>query len=204
MKRSACIAFASIFFLSLFVPYAFPQTDNKDREAVIAIPETVISELVRDALPIEVTKGKTLSGIIWVKSIDRLRLEENKLSFSVNLLGENIQYAGKIGNLRTHLNFGTIDVSFDCDASIRYDKEKGILYVKPRILEKRSSNEVLLPLLVGLINDKEYPITVKKLEPIITKYGNKSLIINMDISSVYTEQNMLFIGIKPSVMKNSE
>jgi hypothetical protein len=202
MKRSVCITFALIFF-SLFVPYVFAQTD-KDCEALIAIPETVISELVRDALPIEVTKHKTLSGAIWVKSIDRLKLEKNKLSFSVNMLGENIQYTGKIGKLPTHLNFGTLDVSFDCDASMRYDQKKGILYVRPRVLDQRSGNEVLLLLLVGLINDKEYPIKVNKLKPIIAKCGNKSLAINMDISSIYTEHHMLFIGIKPSVAKNSE
>jgi hypothetical protein len=202
MKRNVYITFALIF-LSLFVPYAFAQTD-KDREAVIAIPETVISELVRDALPIEVTKHETLSGAIWVKSINNLKLGKNKLSFSVNMLGENIEYTGKIAKVPTHLDFGTIDVSFDCDASIRYDKEKGILYVRPRVLEIRGGNEVLLPLLVGLINDEEYPIKAKELKPIITEYGNKSLVINMDISSVYTEHHMLFIEIKPSVVKNSE
>ena len=124
-------------------------------------------------------------------------------SFSVNMRGEDIKYTGKIGILSTSVSFGNIDISFDCEASIRYDKEKSILYIRPKIVERRNRNKVLLRLLAELI-DKEYPVEIQKLKPIITVFGDKSVTIDMDISNVYAVHNRLLIRISPSVKSKNE
>ncbi|GAG16208.1 unnamed protein product, partial [marine sediment metagenome] len=143
MKRIPDIICASIFCLSLFVPYSFATTDEKD-EITIVIPARVMVKFINDMLPIKITRAKKFSGVIWIKSVDKLKLEIDKLSFSVNIYGEDIKYTGKIGNLSMSLSFGNIDTSLDCDASIRYDKEKSILYIRPKIVERRNRNKVLL------------------------------------------------------------
>ena len=203
MKKIATIIFTSIFCFSLFIPYSSATTDKKN-EITIVIPARVVAEFINDVLPIEITKHKGFSGVIWIKSIDKVKLGMNKASFSVNMRGEDIKYTGKIGILSTSVSFGNIDISFDCKASIRYDKEKSILYVKPKIIEKRNGNEFLWPLLAAIINDKEHPVEIQKLKPIITEFSNKTVTINMDISNVYTVNNRLFIGIRPTLEKNSE
>ena len=203
MKKIANIIFTSIFCFLLFIPYSSATTDKKN-EITIVIPAKVVAKFINDVLPIEITRHKGFSGVIWVKSIDKLKLGINKVSFSVNMCGKNIKYTGKIGNLSTSLNFGNIDISFNCEASIRYDKEKNILYVRPKIMEKRNGNELLWPLLAALMNDKEYPVEIQKLKPIITEFSNKAVTINMDISDVYTVNNRLFIGIRPTLEKNSK
>jgi len=53
---------------------------------------------------------------------------------------------------------------------------------KPKIIEKRNGNEFLWPLLAALINDKEYPVEIQKLKPIITEFSSKTVTINMGIS----------------------
>jgi len=195
VKRIPDIICASIFCLSLFVPYSFATTDEKD-EITIVIPARAMVKFINDILPIKIIKDKKFSGVIWIKSVDRLELEIDKVSFSVNIYGEDIKYTGRIGNLSTSLSFGSIDTSLDCDASIRYDKEKSILYIRPKIVERRNRNKILLRLLAELI-DKEYP-------PIITGFGDKSVTIDMDISNVYAVHNRLLIGIRPSVKSKNE
>ena len=197
MKRIPDIIFALVFCLSLFIPYSFATTDASN-EITIVVPARAIAKFINDMLPIKISKGKKFSGVIWVKSVDKLKLEIDKVSFSVNIYGENIKYTGKIGKLSTSLSFGNIDASFSCDASIRYDKEKNILYVKPKIVERGNRNKVLLPLLLQLI-DKEYPVEIQKLKPIIIKFGDKSATIDMDISNVYTVHDRLLIAVRPRV-----
>lgn len=202
MKRIPDIICASIFCLSLFVPYSFATTDEKD-EITIVIPARVMAKFINDALPIKITRAKKFSGVIWIKSVDKLKLEIDKVSFSVNIYGEDIKYTGKIGDLSMSLSFGNIDTSFDCDASIRYDKEKSILYIRPKIVERRNKNKILLRLLAELI-DKEYPVEIQKLKPIVTRFGDKSVTIDMDISNVYAVHNRLLIGISPGVKSKNE
>lgn len=202
MKRIPDIICASIFCLSLFVPYSFATTDEKD-EITIVIPARVMAKFINDALPIKITRTKKFSGVIWIKSVDKLKLEIDKVSFSVNIYGEDIKYTGKIGDLSMSLSFGNIDTSFDCDASIRYDKEKSILYIRPKIVERRNKNKILLRLLAELI-DKEYPVEIQKLKPIVTRFGDKSVTIDMDISNVYAVHNRLLIGISPGVKSKNE
>jgi hypothetical protein len=102
------------------------------------------------------------------------------------------------------LSLGNIDTSFNCEASIRYDKDENILYVKPRVMEEGNRNEVLWLLLAALIGDKEYPVKIQKLEPIITRFSNKPVIIDLDISNVFTAENRLFIAIRPALKKSNE
>lgn len=203
MKKIAAIIVTSLFCFSLFIPSLSATTDKKN-EIIIVIPARVVAGFINEVLPIEITKHKGFSGIIWVRSIDKVKLGMNKASFSVNMRGQDIKYTGKIGLLSTSVSLGNIDISFDCEASIRYDREKNILYVKPRIIEKRNGNEFLWPLLTALINDKEYPVEIQKLKPIITEFSSKTVAINMDISNVYTVNNRLFIGIRPTLEKNGE
>ena len=202
MKRIPDIICASIFCLSLFVSYSFATTDEKD-EITIVIPARAMVKFINDMLPIKIIKDKKFSGVIWIKSVDKLKLEIDKVSFSVNIYGEDIKYTGRIGNLSTSLSFGNIDTSLDCDASIRYDKEKSILYIRPKIVERRNRNKVLLRLLAELI-DKEYPVEIQKLKPIITGFGDKSVTIDMDISNVYAVHNRLLIGIRPGIKSKNE
>lgn len=203
MKKIANIIFISIFCFLLFIPYSSATTD-KNNGITIVIPAKVVAKFINDVLPIEITRHKGFSGIIWVKSIDKLKLGINKVSFSVNMCGKDVKYTGKIGNLSTSLSFGNIDISFNCEASIRYDKEKNILYVRPKIMDKRNGNELLWTLLAALMNDEEHPVEIQKLKPIITEFSNKTVTINMDISNVYTVNNRLFIGIRPTLEKNNE
>jgi len=149
-----------------------------------------------------VIRERNSQALSWVKSVDKLELEIDKVSFRANIYGQDIKYTGKIGKLSTSLSLGSIDTSLNCDASIRYDREKRILYVRPKITERRYGDKALLRLLAELI-DKEYPLEIQRLTPLVTRFGDKSVTIDMDISNVYAVQNRLLIGVRPRVQSKN-
>ena len=200
-KKTTLIIIFSIFCATLLIPLS-STGELKKKEMTIAIPEQLMAEFINDTLPVKITRKKSFSGVIWIEAIDRLKLGNDKISFSMKMHGENIGYNKKIGKRPVRLNFGDVRLSFECEASIRYDKERNVLYVKPEIIQERAEEQALVPLLAALIEGREFPIEIQKLEPIITKIGDKSLIINMDISSIFTLDSILFIGIKPKVKEN--
>lgn len=203
MKRIATTILGSIICLCLSIPSAFATPGMKD-EVTVGIPAGVLAQFINDVLPLEIRKNEKLSGSIWVQSIDDLKLGKDTVSFSVDIRGEDVRYRGKIGNLATTVEFGSIDASFKCEASIRYDREKHILYVKPITMEQRNKEEAPWSLLAALVAAREYPIEIKQLKPIIAKFSNRSATITLDISDIYTADNRLFVGIRPSVKERND
>ena len=179
-----------------------PQLSNgelKKEEMTIAIPQELMTEFINDTLPIKIERKTSFSGVIWIESIDRLKLGNDKISFSVDMHGENIGYKRKIGKRPMELEFGDVRLSFECEASIRYDKERNVLFVRPEVIRESAEEQVLVPLLAALIEGREFPIEIQELESIVTKIGEKSLTIDMDISDIFTLDSILFIGIRPKV-----
>jgi len=199
--KTYLIIFVSIFCGTLFLPHS-SIGELKKEEMTIAIPEELMTEFINDTLPVKITRKKSFSGVIWIESVERLKLGNDKISFSMKMHGENIVYNKKIGKRPVELNFGDVRLSFECEGSIRYDKGRNVLYVRPEIIQEKTEEQVLVPLLAALIEGREFPIEIQKLEPIITKIGDKSLTINMDISSIFTLDGILFIGIRPKVKEN--
>ena len=86
-----------------------PQLSNgelKKEEMTIAIPQELMTEFINDTLPIKIERKTSFSGVIWIESIDRLKLGNDKISFSVDMHGENIGYKRKIGKRPMELEFG--------------------------------------------------------------------------------------------------
>jgi hypothetical protein len=203
MKGIITTALASVLCLCLFIPHSPAMPDRKD-EITVVIPAEVLARFANDVLPVEITREKKPSGVIWLQSIDGLKLGINTISCSLRIRGEDITYTGKIGDLPASVSLGSIDAILNCQASMRYDEEKQILYVKPTIMGDANRGDVLWPLLVALIGEREHPIELQKLKPIMAQFGKKSLTIGMDISRIYSADNRLFIGIRPRVKKGSE
>ena len=201
IKRKTWFMPVFIFFVTLLGP-PLSTGELKKGEMTIAIPEELMTEFINDTLPIKIERKAAFSGVIWIESINRLKLGNDKISFSIDMHGENIGYKKKIGKRPMELEFGDVRLSFDCEASIRYDKEKNILFVRPEVIQENAEEQALVPLLATLLEGREFPIEIQKLESIVTKIGDKSLTIDMDISNIFTLDSILFIGIRPKVREN--
>jgi hypothetical protein len=100
------------------------------------------------------------------------------------------------------LSFGNANLAFNCDAALRYDRKKKLLFVKPEIIAEETENESLSVLLATLVSGQEFPIEIQRIKPMITKLGNNTLTLNMTISNIYTLKDILIIAIKPTVTKS--
>ncbi len=171
--------------------------------ATLVLPAKTLSALITDALPIPIDTNKRISGRIWINDVKNLKLGKNSASAKIRLTGKKIKYTEKIGGLSTSLSFGDVDVSFDCQATIRYNRKKGLLYVKPTISPGNNKKEVITPILMALFNQMEYPIQIKKPEPITTQLGKNALVIHLEISNISTRKNRLLIEISPDLKKTA-
>jgi hypothetical protein len=198
MKQIDGTLLAVIISLLLSLTCSFASGDNSN-DITMVIPAKVLAECVNDMLPIELTGDIKVSGELWVTRIDTLQLGLNKISFSTTLHGEDIRYTGKIGDLPVSIRIDSLESSLRCEASIRYDRENDLLYVKPKILEEGKRGELMWPMLNALIGSKEFSVEIQRLRPIIAKISNKIVTIDMDISNIFTANDRLFIALRPNV-----
>ena len=203
MKKTGNTVLSFVLCLFLLSPWARAEIGKKNKITII-IPEEVIGRLINDTLPVEVTAVKKLSGTIWVQSIDKVNLGKNQIFFSAHLLGKDVEYTDKIGSVSASIAIGNLDLLFDFDTIIRYDKEKQILYLKPKITSRADKDVALTHLMETLTGDSEYPVDMQRLKSFVTRVGKSQIMINMNISDVYTSKHQLIIEIKPKATKTGK
>ncbi len=62
---------------------------------------------------------------------------------------------------------------------------------------------MITPILMALFNQMEYPIQIKKPEPITTQLGKNALVIHLEISNISTRKNRLLIEVSPDLKKTA-
>jgi hypothetical protein len=192
------------FFLPMILIHTPSFAKAKPRSgATLMLPAETLSGLISDALPIPIDTDERISGRIWIKDVKNLKLGKNSASAKIRLTGKKVKYNEKIGGFSTSLNFGNVDVSFDCRATIRYNGKKGLLYIKPTILPGNNKKDMITPILMALFNEMEYPIQIKKPEPITTQLGKNALMIHLNISNISTRKNRLLIEVSPDLKKTA-
>lgn len=169
----------------------------------LQIPAAVITNVINDSLPVEITSGERLKGL-WIESLEDLKLGDNVVSFAVNMSGKDIKYATKIGQQPLELNFGNLRVPLTCNASLRYDRTRKILFVKPRIRpntgeETTGTAETVVSQLLTLANGHEYPLDLRKIKPITARLKNQALMIQFEPTDMYTAADVLHIRLIPKV-----
>jgi hypothetical protein len=203
MKRVIRSLAVIVFCIVLPFAYSISSADGND-EITIVIPAKVLGKCINDALPIEIATHEKISGVIRIEKIDELQLGLDAISFVASIHGADVGYTGKIGDLPASIRVGNVDTSCRCEASIRYDGETHILYVKPKLREGGEGRELLWPVLMALLGEREYPIEIQRLRPIVAKVSNRAVTIDMEISDIYTVPHRLFIALSPRIRSCDE
>jgi len=197
MQNYRFIIAAAALGMCLFSAHAYA-VGEKDREITLVVPAKVLQGLIDEVLPVEINLHEKVSGTLWIRSIEHLRLGVDKVWFTASIRGNNIAYKGKIGGLPANLQVDTIDSTLRCETSIRYDMKTKLLYVRPKVAEEGKKRDILL-LLLSVFGDDEYPVEITKLKPIQARISNKPVEIDMDIANIYTVNDRLFVSLQPSV-----
>ena len=206
MIKLPAITITFILFFLLFSP-ASAQVKNIE-ELTVVVPAESIAKFIQPLLPYSIDVGKNFSGSFWVKSIENIKITKDRVSFSAHIYGKDIVYSAKIGKQTASFKVGNVNLRNHWEASLRFDKSKKKLYIKPHVEGPQnkkdfSQGDILIDTLFNALSDLEYPIDVNRIKPITTKLYHTELTINTEISDVYAVNNKLFIEVIPTAQKKA-
>jgi len=204
MKKLNMTAIAAILIFLLFSA-ATAQVKNI-KELTVVVPAESIAKFIQPLLPYSINIGKDFSGSFWVKSIENIKITKDRVSFSAHIYGKDIEYSAKIGKQTASFKVGNVNLRNHWEASLRFDKSKKMLYIKPHVEGPQnkkdfSQGDILIDTLFNALSDIEYPIDVNRIQPIAAELYDTELTINTDISDIYTDNNKLFIEVIPTAKK---
>lgn len=197
----------TVTFVLFFLLFSSASAQVKNfKELTVVVPAESIAKFIKPLLPYRIDFGKNFSGAFWVKSIENLKITKNRISFSAHIYGEDIGYSTKIGKQTANFKVGKVNLRNHWEASLRFDKSEQLIFIKPHIESPQdkkdfSQGDILLDTLFNALSDIEYPIDANRIKPITTELYHTELIINTNISDVYTDSNKLFIEIIPNARK---
>jgi hypothetical protein len=194
------------FTLIIFFISPAPAQIRNNKELTVMVPAESIAKFIQPLLPYSIDMGENFSGSFWVKSIENIKITKDRISFSAHIYGKDIGYSAKIGKQTARFKVGNVNLRNNWEASLRYDKDKKKLYLKPHIESPQnkddlSQGDILIDTLFDALSDVEYPIDLNKINPISAEIHNSELIINTEISDVYSNQDKLYIEIVPTAQK---
>jgi hypothetical protein len=201
MKRIYAIMFINLAFVFLFNLNTFAQKENAEHISII-LPTESIAKFVTRLLPYEINMGENISGSFLIKSIDNIKIEDNKISFSSSIYGKDITYSVKMGQQTASIEIGSVNLLNDWESSIRFDVDKKVLYIKPHLkkpvdTKKENYNEILINSIFIAFSDIEYPVDLQEIDPITTEIMDKLLTVNFEILNIYAANNKMTIEFRP-------
>ncbi len=167
-------------------------------------PESVIAKATAAIFPLRIdAHSKSIEGDITIIKISELQLTDHHLACRLHLAGRNMAILTEIAGHEIRLKMGFVEVDFKTDAEIRFDTKKKILFVKP-VIDKVStsgagSNAEISQALVALLNGREFPVTLQKLDAIIAKAGSKTITINTTVANIEAKSKSIQISLLPAI-----
>lgn len=201
MKKTTFILFLMFLFS---ISSGVNASTQKFQHITLSIPETVIKEAFAKVLPLTVDGvSSKLEGDITIVKISNFSILDNKIACHIDLAGDNLHLVTKVANQDIRLKIGEAKVAFDCEAALRYDAQKQILYV--RTMAKGIQAEDALKqgdigkALLLFLNGKEFPLDIENLEPIIAQASNKTLIVQTKIAGMRAAKGFIQIALEPMI-----
>ncbi len=195
------ILFASLLLLLLTTTLSFATTNRQSISMIL--PTSIIKEAIAKSLPLDVPiHSKTLLGSIAIDEIKNLQFKENKLSAHITLTGHKLNIVTAIAGHNLRMKIGSLTMGFQCDATTRFDRASQTLFIKPVITNLQSTDESktsIASTIALLFNDQEFPLQIKKLQPIVTDTGKKILNISMNITGINLRPDSLLLSISPII-----
>jgi len=193
--------FAALLFILLTATLS--PADSSQEPITMNLPDSVIKAAIDKSLPLDFKiHSDTLLGSISIDKIENLQFQQNKLSSRITLSGHKLNLVTSIAGHDLRMKIGTLTMSFQCDATIRFDATSQTLFLKPTITDLQSSNSQktdVASVIALLFNNREFPLRIEKRNPIVTDIGNKLLNISLDIANIELRPNSLLLSITPRI-----
>jgi hypothetical protein len=202
--RRSVIFFGLFFFIS--VPQIYGGDSGRDGIKVV-LPGPALSKLFSELLPVRINPEGRVSGELLIQSVRNLGFDKDKVLCSIRFVGKQAKYTVPLRETTSVvIDVGNLDVSFDLEATLRFDLGDHRLYVKPTIVGdiQGVAEDSPLRLLLSLLTDMEYPIHVQKLVPVMTGVEGRPVQLELSISDAFSEKDRLVLMVQPRVVKAEE
>jgi hypothetical protein len=174
----------------------------------MTVPGSVINDGIQKALPANIPiQSQTILGSVSIDAIRNLQLQKDTFSGNITLSGHDLNMVTAIAGHKLRMKIGSLTMTFQCDASIRFDEETQTLFLKPVISEIHSNDQAkteVASLISQLFNNREFPLELNKLKPIIGDTGDKILNISMLISNILVSPGLLQLELQPVITATSK
>ncbi len=192
----------TLFLLSLLLPDQLLAAAG--RMITLTVPDCVLSQALDKSLPIAIdTNSSTLSGAITIVKISNLQLQNKGIACRVALKGDDMHLSTEIGGHSIKLKVGSVQLDLQCNAVLRFDPNKQMLFVKPVITDLQASSTAaqgdINAMLMAFLNNREFPVKMKQMEPLIAETSGKTINISMNIVDIHTQLGTLQFDILPQI-----
>jgi len=196
--------FVVLFCAVLLFFNSAPNASESAEAITLTLPESVISSAVTALLPYNIdAHSKTIDGDITIINISDLQFTKDHLACRLHLAGNNLAFLTEIAGHEIRLKVGSIEVDFQTDAAVRFDAQKQVLYIKPVIKDLAAkgdgANGEIGQALVAILNGKEFPVSMKKLEPLVAEAGARKVTIDTQITDIKARPDMLQLQLTPVI-----
>ncbi len=196
------------FLITFFVCLPVFSHAGANQYITLDIPETIIARAITAMLPLNIdAHSKNIRGDITILNISELQLSNRHLACRLHLAGNNLAFLTEIAGHEIKLKVGSVEIGFRANAALRFDAAKQILYIKPVINSVSAKgdgrNGEIGKALIGLLNGREFPITMQELDPLIARTGSKTVIIATKITDILAQKDRLQLKLTPTITVKS-
>ncbi len=188
------------FIVLLFFSWPVMANDN----ITLNLPEKVIAQAITAMLPFDIdAHSKNIQGNITIINISQLEITNQHLACQLHLAGSNLAFLTEIAGHEIQLKVGAVEIDFNANAALRFDADRQTLYIKPVVKNVAAKgdgkNGEIGQALIALLNGREFPITMQKIDPLIAKAGAKTVTISAKIADIQAKENLLQLQLTPAV-----
>lgn len=193
-----------LFFFTLLTLAAFSPPLIAEDFITINLPETVIGKATAAILPLRIdAHSKSIEGDIHIINISELQLTDNHLACRLHLSGTKLAFLTEIAGHEIRLKVGSVEIDFKTNAAIRFDAKRQTLFIKPMVKEVSASgngsNADIGQALVAVLNNREFPVTMQELNPLIARAGAKTITINTTIANIEAKPKSIQLSLLSSI-----
>ncbi len=168
------------------------------------LPEKVIAQAITAMLPFDIdAHSKNIQGNITIINISELEITNQHLACQLHLAGSNLVFLTEIAGHEIKLKVGAVEIDFKANAALRFDADKQTLYIKPVVKDVAArgdgKNGEIGQALIALLNGREFPVTMQKIDPLIAKAGAKTVTISAKIADIQAKKNLLQLQLTPAI-----
>jgi hypothetical protein len=179
-----------------------------DQAATISIPDDVLLRAIKEGLPIPIeAQSQYVQGDVIIQSLEKVQVREKSLFLQGVVAGQNFTMNTTIAGKEISMNIGSVLLPVSCELFLRFDASKKVLFVTPRFPRPKSlystdPGEALL-LLLSSLEEKEYPLELGSIQPILAKAGTRNILIELEAVDIQTQKGLLLIKLRPRLSKGS-